>query len=409
MALDRDQLEQRRQLRQQQRQARKAKRKRTLIRVGIGAGAVLLCAVIVFVIVHSLQEKKRKEMAKEHETTTIHLVAGGDLNISQRVVDSGGGNYDYGPMFMDVGHLLADADVSVLNFEGVLCAEPYGDSKSAPQSMVKALSRCGVDLLQLANSYSIYKGVSGLSTTISAVRSVGMEPLGVYANSREYESAKGYTLCTVNGVKIAFVAFTKGMDGMALPTGSQNCVNVLYTDYATTYQEVNKEGIEKVLNAARREKPDLTVALLHWGSEYNDTISSSQEEICQLMQDNGVNVILGTHSHYVQKIQWDEDDNRFVAYCLGDFISDAQRAGTEYSVLLDLEITKDHTTGKTTVTGYSCTPIFTVAEEGEPLRVVRIREAMAAYEAGHINAVSKETYDAMAYALTRIEARIAGQ
>ena len=68
----------------------------------------------------------------------------------------------------------------------------------------------------------------------------------------------------------------------------------------------------------------------------------------------------------------------------------------------------DNTTGKTAVTGYSYTPIFTVAQEGEPLRVVRIREAMAAYEAGYIDKVTKETYDAMAYALERIEARVAG-
>ena len=93
---------------------------------------------------------------------------------------------------------------------------------------------------------------------------------------------------------------------------------------------------------------------------------------------------------------------------LDDRAFDADRAGTEYSVLLDLEITKDNTTGKTAVTGYSYTPIFTVAQEGEPLRVVRIREAMAAYEAGYIDKVTKETYDAMAYALERIEARVAG-
>jgi hypothetical protein len=94
---------------------------------------------------------------------------------------------------------------------------------------------------------------------------------------------------------------------------------------------------------------------------------------------------------------------------MGDFFGDADEAGKEYSVLLDLEITKDNVTGETAVTGFSYTPIFTVAQENEPLRVVRIHEAMAAYEAGYIDKVTKETYDAMAYALERIEARITGK
>ena len=108
-------------------------------------------------------------------------------------------------------------------------------------------------------------------------------------------------------------------------------------------------------------------------------------------------------------MEYNPDTGAFVAYSLGDFYGDVPRAGTEYSVLLDLEITKDHTTGQTKITGYDYTPIFTVTQDGLPQRVVRIREAMAAWEAGHINAVSKETYNAMAYALTRIEARVAGK
>ena len=103
----------------------------------------------------------------------------------------------------------------------------------------------------------------------------------------------------------------------------------------------------------------------------------------------------------------DAQANTFVAYSLGDFFGDASRAGSEYSVILDLEITKDHRTGDTRITGYSYTPIFTVTDEGA-LRVVRIREAMAAYDNNYFDKISKATYDKMAYALQRIEARVNG-
>lgn len=415
MAIDPEELKRRRALRQQQRQA---KQRSMIVRLIVAGIAFVLCAVLIIVIVGNVKQKPGNQttlsteqgMAETGQTepaqTVIRFAAAGDLNVNEAVVASGGGSYDYTNALMDVAHLLADADVTALNFEGNLYGAPYGADHSAPQTLPEALAKAGVDLVQLANSYSIYKGMEGLKDTISGIRLAGMQPLGVYADTTEAQSAKGYTLCTVRGVKIAFVAFTKGMDGMALPPGNEGCVNLLYTDYSTDYQSVDTEGISAVLDAAAKAKPDLTVALVHWGSEFNNTVSESQEQIRRLMQEKGVDAIIGTHSHYVQKMSFDPAAGTFVAYSLGDFFGDAQRAGSEYSVILELEITKDNESGETKITGYSYVPIFTVAEEGKPLRVVRIREAMKAYEEGYIDRVSEQTYNAMAYALERIEARI---
>ena len=195
--------------------------------------------------------------------------------------------------------------------------------------------------------------MSGLSSTIDAVRSSGMEPLGVYANQEEFQRAGGYTVCNVKGIRIAFTAFTKGMDGMTLPAGNENCVNLLYSDYDSAYQQVDVDKINAVMDAIEKEKPDLVVALVHWGSEFNDTISTSQEKICQLLRERGVNAIIGTHPHYVQQMVFDPENGCFVAYSLGDFFGDAPRAGSEYSLVLDLEITKSAATGETKITGYS--------------------------------------------------------
>lgn len=342
------------------------------------------------------------------EATVIHLVAAGDVNVTDAIVASGGPGYDYTDTFLDVSHLLAAGDITVLNFEGNLCGSPYGSTtRSAPQTMAEALSRMGVDIVQLANSYSINQGISGLQATIQSVKDAGMTPLGVYADERAYKAGKGYIIKEVEGIRIAFIAFTKGMDGMALPQGSEHCVNVLYSDYDSTYQSIDRDAINKVLDAVEEENPDLTVAMLHWGSEYNDTISKTQESIVSLMQSRGVDAILGTHPHYVQQMTYDPETGNFVAYSLGDFISNGDRSGTEYSVVLKLEITKNGT--ETKITGYSYTPIFTVAERGSPLRSVRIAESMAAYDSNYIKGISQATYDSMTYALTRIEARIKGE
>lgn len=421
MALDPKEFQQRRAQRQAQRQQRQAQQKRTVIKLAAAAGALLLCGILIFVLTRkpaapsqeqtqsSVEQLETTQQTEASTETVIRLTVAGDLNITENVVNSGGSELDYTQTFLDVAHLLARGDITALNFEGNLFGAPYGQSRSAPQELAVSLADVGVDLVQLANSYAIYNGKDGLIATINGIRAAGMEPLGAYTTAQEAKAGKGYTIRNVAGVKIAFVAFTKGMDGMALPPGSESCVNLLYTDYASTYQEVDKEGITAVLDRVAKENPDITVAMLHWGSEYNDTVSESQKSICTLMQSKGVDAIIGTHSHYVQQMVFDPDAGTFVAYSLGDFLGDAQRAGSEYSVVLDLEITKDTQTRQTKITGYEYTPVFTVNEQDKPLRVVRINEAVAAYEAGYIDRVSPETYDAMKYALTRIEARIAGK
>ncbi len=431
MALDANEYRKRREQRAQARQARQAQQRQTRRKLILATAILLACGILIFTVARSGQKGKNpggetppvqntetqdlsgestaNTEAEESPVSVVKLAAAGDLNINDSVVASGDVNQDYTGSFMDVAHLLADADITALNFEGVLTGAPYGSSASAPQTLPEALKNAGVDVLQLANSYAIHEGMAGLSATIAATRAAGLEPLGVYPDNGSFRNEKGYTIHEINGIKIAFLAFTKGMNGMALPVGSEDCVNLLYNDYATTYQNINTEKILTVLESAEKERPDIIVAMLHWGSEFNDTISSSQEEILSVLTENGVDIVLGTHSHYVQQMKFDPEAGTFVAYSLGDFFSDAKRAGTEYSVILELEITKDNLTKQTKVTGYQYTPIFTVAEPEKPLRIVRIHEAIAAYEANHVNKVSEETYLAMKYALERIADRVAGE
>lgn len=421
MALDPEELKRQRQARAAQRAQQAAQRRKTFIGLGVAAVVLIACGILIAALANrgkDPQEDTRpqdtaavqdttQETQTQAPTTTIRFVAAGDLNITDGVVASGGGEYDYTGVFMDVAHLLAEGDITALNFEGNLCGAPYG-ADSAPDTLIKALDRAGVDYLQLANSYSINRGLSGLSDTVTAVRASGIEPLGAYANQEEAKQEKGYKICNVKGVRVGITAFTKGMDGLSLPADGTGCVNVLYKDYDSTYQEVDTEGISAVLDAMKQEKPDVVIVLLHWGSEFNDTISASQKKIVTFLQEKGVDAIIGTHSHYVQKMEFDPEAGTFVAYSLGDFFGDASRSGTEYSVILNLEITKDNETGETKVTGYNYTPIFTVTGEGLPIKVVRIREAMAAFEEGYLDKVPEEIYQAMAYALTRIEDRVAG-
>lgn len=432
-----EEMNKRREKREALRRRQQAEQRRMKLGLIAAAVVLVLCGVGIYVIARNasqgastaqteaqVQETQQTQpTVKETQasdtqqgtTTTIHIKAAGDLNVTNAVVDSGlaVNGYDYTNTFMDVATVLSDADLTVLNFEGNACGEPYGtETTSAPAALLEALRNAGVDMVQTANSCSIKNGLIGLSATLQAIRNAGLVPLGSYSNSQEFQKSKGYTICNVQGIKVAFVAFTKGVGGMGMPAGNEDCVNLLYTDYATTYDEVDKEGIRAILKNVAAEKPDITIAMLHWGSEYNEAISDTQESIASLMKKEGVDVIIGTHPHLVQKIEFDETAGTLVAYSLGDFYGDASRGGTNYSIVLDVEITKDSATGTTKVTDFSYTPIYTLTEtecvDGDR-RVVRIEQALLAYDGNYVDKITSTAQTNMLYALTRIEARIAGE
>ena len=423
MANEHDQIRQRQlRKRQEQRQARerkKLRRRKLLMMIGAAALVVGLCCLVVALVRHAntpepeaVTIETQPSTAPQEPQTVITLAFGGDLNVTDKTVAAGatGGSYDYTDVFMDVVPALAGADAAVLDLEGNLCGTPYGSTGTrAPLELATALKSAGVDMIQMANSSALNNGLIGLTDTLESLRSVGLEPVGAFASDEEYERQKGFTLRSINGVKVAFVSFTKGMDDLGLPAGGENRVNLLYTDYTSTYQDVDTEGITAILDAVALEKPDITVALLHWGSEYNDQISDSQKRIAKLMQENGVDAIIGTHSHYVQRVEYDPLAGTVVAWSLGDFLGDGDRAGTAYSIILELEITRDNQSGTARITDVGYTPIYTVSsnvEGDDTMKILRIEPAIAAYEANSIDKVSAEVYTAMKSALSKIQSRI---
>ncbi len=436
MSLDREELNKRRRAREEQRKKRQAAQRRLYLRLALAGLVLLACGLGIFFLsreepsqtadapaVATDQVEIHQDLPKEtaapieeqaawvRSEEVIHIAAAGDLNITDQVIWSGqnGSDYDYTKAFRDVAPIFSGADLALLNFEGNACGTPYdGTTTSAPLQLLTALKNAGIDLLQMANSCTINNGHSGLQTTLANIRSAGIEPVGAFSDDAEYQRSNGYTVVEVNGIKIVVVAFTKGLGGKGLPAGTENCVNLLYKDYYTTYQEIDRDGIRKVLKNAAAENPDLTIALLHWGSEYNDTISDSQEKIRELMQKNGVDVIIGNHPHMVHQIDYDEKTGSLVAYSLGDFFGDGSRGGTNYSIILDLEITKNYETGETRVTDYSYTPIYTLSEkecDGDR-RVVRIENAMSAYDLNFVDKITDSAYESMTNALSRIAARV---
>ena len=412
--------------------ARRKRRQRRLLLGGLAIAALVLAMVLFFggrggeqptepvgtttppqtTAPQETVPPQTEEPKPQTGTTVIRVAAAGDLNVTDYVLENAAheNGYDFSQSFLDVAPILSGADLTLLNFEGNLSGGSYGyKTGAAPLELPKALKAIGVDAVQSANSAAIRQGVSGLVTTLEAYDHVGLTSLGTYANAADFRKSGGYDIVEVNGIRIALIAFTKGMDNLGLPAGSEDCVNLLYRDYSTDYKEVDTDRIARVLRNVSEEQPDITIAMLHWGSEYNDEISDSQEKIRKQLQEGGVDIIVGSHPHLVQRVDYDPIAQTLVAWSLGDFFGDAVMAGSNYSVILELEITRVNATGETYLSGWDYTPIFTLKPEQSNLgghRVVRIREAMERYELDFVGKVTEEAYGDMEYALERIEKRI---
>ena len=407
---------------------RQEQKRRLLMRQRVLAVVLLVIVILSLILILRGCRNRRehpelyvkKDSALELQTepdATVNIAAVGDIMITDDLLADAkqpDGSYQFAESFAAVSGYTLSADFTIGNLECNFCGEPYAGKPDyrAPDSLATTLSTIGFDLLQTANTCSIQNGLSGLQSTIDTLTNAGIDHAGTYTSEAERTQNGGVVLKTVSGMKIAIVAYTKGLGGLQLPEGAEYAVNLLYKDYSTDYNKLDMSALLGSVDAAKSLKPDIILVMLHWGSENNDTISKTQETIINLLQKNGVGLILGTHPHLVQQVLYDESAGTLVAYSLGDFYGDGSRGGTNYSIILDVEITKDAERRTTKVTGYSYTPIYTVvrSQSVDSLqRVVRIEQAMQAYDGKFVDKYTEACYQDMAYSLTRIAARTSGK
>ncbi len=130
------------------------------------------------------------------EGDTLTIAAAGDVNVTQALLDSArgaDGSYDFSRMILGAAPLLSGADLTVADLEVNFCGAPYDPAAyNAPESLLTALSGAGVDLVQTANTVSVYNGVAGLSSTLAAVERAGLLPVGTFATEEQARQTKGF-------------------------------------------------------------------------------------------------------------------------------------------------------------------------------------------------------------------------
>lgn len=243
--------------------------------------------------------------------------------------DSG---YVYDRCFQYLNDKIASADIACVNFETTLGGAPYRGYPqfSTPDEYAVALKNVGFDLFFTANNHCLDTGKKGLERTIDVLDTiVGVKYTGTFKSGED--RALYYPLMVIkNGIRIAFLNYTYGTNGINVST--PNVVNF-----------IEPRVMKKDIDVAKRMLPDLIIANMHWGNEYQTTASAEQKEIANFLHQNGVRIIIGHHPHVLQPIIVSKENDSIrnvVYYSLGNFVSNQRKTNTDGGAMAEITISQ---------------------------------------------------------------------
>lgn len=233
------------------------------------------------------------------------------LSVASRAARyAGGRGYDFAPMLASVRPLLSAADLAVCHVETPLSTDNRRISGypvfNAPHQLADAIRRAGYDSCSTASNHSLDQGEAGVQATLEALDRVGVGHAGTARTAAEAARPK---LRDVNGVRVALLAYTYGLNGFTPPAGKPWLVNV-----------IDPHRIRADAAVARRAGAQFVVVSMHWGQEYRVAPTAEQRTLARtLLGSPDIDLILGSHAHVVQPIE--KIGSKYVVYGLGNFLS----------------------------------------------------------------------------------------
>jgi poly-gamma-glutamate synthesis protein (capsule biosynthesis protein) len=246
---------------------------------------------------------------------TIHMVAMGDMLAHDSVIanaktDSG---YDFTKFFTNIKPTYKNADVVFCNQEGLSAGEQFGisgyPSFNAPTQFSADLqSGAGCNVINLANNHMGDKGVNAINATID--NWANLKPLAISGANKGVDDQNKVSFAIVNGIKIGFVSFMDFNNNKSIPAYAVNN----YHDSAL---------VSRLVTDARANA-DVVIVSMHWGVEDSNTVSADQQNQVNLLSSLGVDLIIGTGPHVLQKQQTvtrPDGGKMVVWYSLGNMLS----------------------------------------------------------------------------------------
>jgi len=350
-------------------------------------------------------QKPEKELPAED--ITFNMAVTGDIMCHNTVYmdayNSSKKTYDFSHMFEDIKYHLQTADLTIGNLETTFAGSKVGYSGyptfNTPEILAKNLKKAGFDVVSTANNHSLDKGYNGLVSTIKYLDEADLSHTGTYVSE---EDSQKVLIKNVKGIKVAFLSFTYGTNGIPIPKGKEYCINLN-----------DNKTIKKQLKLAKEQEPDIICVSMHWGNEYQTKQNSTQKNLANFLFENGADIILGNHSHVPQpmekrtiKLEDGTEKEAFVIYSLGNFLANQNYRYTQDSAILNLEITKNGETGKISIEKVTYTPVYIYKDSRKSkqrFKILDIEKTIEAYESKYDTSIGKTMYNTLKTKLKNIK------
>lgn len=300
--------------------------------------------------VNSQSHASKSKGGKHDVSNIIHLAAMGDMLahdtiIANAKVDNG---YDFAKYFQNIKPAYANADMVFCNQEGPSAGEKYGISGyptfNAPTEFSAGLKNGGCNVINLANNHMGDKGIAVTDATIDNWGS--LKPLAISgANKSSYDQNNDIGYFTVKGIKVGFVAFADFNNNKSTPEYS---VNIYH----------NEDLLRKLVTEAR-QKSDLVIVSMHWGTEDSASVNSDQIRQTNLLASLGTDIVLGTGPHVLQReetLTRPDGGKLVVWYSLGNMLSSQLNINELIGGIAGMDITKE--SGKISISNLTFTPTY---------------------------------------------------
>lgn len=245
----------------------------------------------------------------------IHVAAMGDMLAHDTIIKNAktSTGYDFSQYFTAIRPSYAEADVIFCNQEGLSSGEAYGisgyPSFNAPTQFATDLRHgAGCNMINLANNHMGDKGVGATNATVDVWRA--LNPLALSGANKSVEDQGDVSYGVVDGVRIGFVSFADFNNNTATPGYSVN--------------NYHDEALVRRLVGEARAAADVVIVSMHWGVEDSSVVSEDQRQAATLLGSLGVDVVIGSGPHVLQKIETivRTDGGRMVVwYSLGNMLS----------------------------------------------------------------------------------------
>lgn len=325
------------------------------LRVKVITVCIILCFIVTallcfsnFSLFHSNKNfrdnvEKGEQEEKMPKNYSFDLLMVGDALIHSAIYEdakNSDGSYNFKPMLEYIKPISSNYDLAYYNQETILGGKDLSYSNyplfNSPDEVGEAFIDAGFNLVSLATNHTMDKGEKGVIHSVNYwTRQKDVVWDGQRLSGEEREKIRTYEC---NGIKYAFFSYTTWTNGLETPEGKEYLNNVYSAEKA-------KKDIENV-----KDKVDIIIVAMHWGTEYSTEVSNDQVTIANYLSSLGVQLIIGSHPHVVAPIEYINNGKTLVIYSLGNFISDQVGIERLTGLMMEVTINKVETEEESVVT-----------------------------------------------------------